>query len=162
MMTFQTAPSNSAAPAAAPVRGDRFEIVVPQGWKTLTSGGDVVLEHSTGASLLVRRITQTKTLAAYAQQQAERVMSPLGFAKLGEPKYFKDDHDELVQYEIFGNRLSEHHRVLYRALRRGNAFYEFVFEAGEDHFDALLTEAQAIASSVQAITEAPPVRRARR
>ena len=125
-------------------------------------GGDVLIEHSTGASLLVRRITQTKNLPDYAQQQAERVMTPLGFAKLGEPRHFKDAHDEWVQYEIQGNRLSDHRRLLYRALRRDTGFFEFVFEASEDRFDMLLTEAQGIASSVQAIIEAPPVRRARR
>ena len=153
-----------APPASAPaaVRGDRFQIAVPQGWKTLSGGGDVLLEHSTGASLLVRRVAQTKSLPDYAQQQAERVMTPLGFAKLGDPRFFKEGKDEWVQYEIRGNRLSEHRRILYRALRRGTAFFEFVFEAGEDRFDTLLTEAQGIASSVQAVIEAPPVRRARR
>ena len=89
-------------------------------------------------------------------------MSPLGFAKLGEPRFFKDSHDEWVQYEIVGNRLSDHRRLLYRALRRDTNFFEFVFEAGEDRFDLLLTEAQGIATSVQAIIEAPPPRRARR
>ena len=98
----------------------------------------------------------------YAQQQAERVMLPLGFAKLSEPRYFKDVHDEWVQYEILGNRLSEHRRLLYRALRRDTSFFEFVYEANEERFDLLLTEAQGIASSVQTMIEAPPARRARR
>lgn len=144
------------------VRGDRFQILVPQGWRTLNGGGDVLIDHTTGASLLVRRIAQTKNLKEYAQVQAERVMTPLGFAKLGEPRFFKDGHDEWVQYEIRGNRLSEHRRILYRALHRDSGFFEFVYEAGEDQFDVLLTEAQGIASSVQAIIEAPPVRRPRR
>lgn len=148
-------------PASAPVRGDRFQIIVPQGWKTLTGGGDVLLEHASGASLLVRRIAQTRSLMDYAQQQAERVMYPLGFAKLGEPQYFKDGHDEWVQYEIQGNRLADHRRLLYRALRRDAGYFEFVYEASEDRFQALLTEAQGIASSVQAIISAPtpPARR---
>jgi hypothetical protein len=149
-------------PSPLPVRGDRFQIIVPQGWKTLMGGGDVVLEHSTGASLLVRRIAETKNLTSYAQLQAERVMAPLGFAKLGQPFYFHDSHDEWVQYEILGNRLSDHRRILYRALRRDTGFFEFVFEATEDHFDVLLAEAQAIASSVQSVIESPPARRARR
>src|SRR4051812_43003627 len=131
-------------------------MIVPQGWRTLTGGGDVLLEHTTGASLLVRRITQTKNLTDYAQQQAERVMAPLGFAKLGEPRFFKDAHDEWVQYEIQGNRLADHRRILYRALRRDSGYFEVVYEASEDRFQGLLTEAQGIVSSVQAIISAPP------
>ena len=150
------------SPVPPPVRGDKFQIIVPQGWKTLNDGGFVLLGHSTGASVLVQRVTQTKNLRDYAQQQAERVMTPLGFAKLGPPRYFKDAHDEWVQYEIRGNRLSDHRRILYKALRRDSGFFEIIYEAGEDRFDVLLTEAQGIASSVQAIIEAPPVRRARR
>src|SRR2546425_12305118 len=82
----------SQAPPSLPsaVRGDRFEIAVSQGWKTLNGGGDVLLEHSTGASLLIRRVSQTKNLPDYAPPPAERVMTPLGFAKLGEPRSFKD------------------------------------------------------------------------
>src|SRR5260370_22563569 len=93
-------------PVPAQVKGDRFQIIDPQGWKTLNGGGDVLLEHESGASLLVRRVSQTRNLPDYAQQQAERVMNPLGFAKLGEPRFFKDTHDEWVQYEIQGNRLA--------------------------------------------------------
>ena len=152
MVALQTA----QAPETASVRGDRFQIIVPQGWKTLNGGGDVLLEHASGASLLVRRITQTKNLTGYAQQQAERVMNPLGFATLGEPRYFKDNHDEWVQYEIQGNRLADHRRILYRALRRDTGYFEIVYEASEDRFELLLTEAQGIASSVQAIISAPP------
>jgi len=153
----------NSPPAPAPaVRGDRFQIVVPQGWKTLNEGGFVLLEHSSGASLLVQRIARTANIQEYAQRQAERIMVPLGFAKLGEPRYFRDAHDEWVQYEIRGNRLSDHRRILYRVLRRDTGFFESVYEAPEDQFEALLTEAQGIASSVQSIIEAPPVRRARR
>src|SRR5262245_16555684 len=152
----------SSSSAAVSVRGDRFQIIVPQGWRSLSVGEDVVLEHSTGASILVRRIAATKNLEKYAQQQAERIMMPLGFAKLGEPTNFKDVHDEWVQYEIVGNRLSVHRRLLYRALRRDTNYFEFVFEANEDRFDLLLTEAQGIASSVQAVIEALPPRRTRR
>ena len=150
------------APVPVPVRGDRFQIIVPQGWKTLNGGGDVLLEHESGASLLVRSITQTRNLTDYAQQQAERVMYPLGFAKLGDPRYFKDTHDEWVQYEIQGNRQADHRRILYRALRRDTGYFEFVYEASEDRFDILLTEAQGIESSVQSIISAPQpaVRRA--
>ena len=89
-------------------------------------------------------------------------MTPLGFAKLGEPRHFKDTHDEWVQYEIRGNRLTDHRRLLYRVLRRDVGFFEFIYEAREEEFDLFLTDAQGIASSVQALIEAPPVRRARR
>jgi hypothetical protein len=87
-----------ATPSQAPsVRGDRFQILVPQGWKVLNEGGYVLLQHSSGASLLVQRINRATNLQDYAQQQAERIMAPLGFATLGEPKSFKNAHDEWVQ-----------------------------------------------------------------
>jgi len=160
LLILQLTPPPS--PVSPPVRGDRFEIVVPQGWKTLNEGGFVLLEHSSGASLLIQRITRPANLPDYAQHQAERVMLPLGFATLGEPRSFKEGKDEWVQYEIRGNRLTAHRRILYRVLRRDTSFFEVIYEAGEDGFDALLTDAQEIASSVQSIIEAPPVRRRRR
>lgn len=149
-------------PTQPPVRGDKFQIIVPQGWKTLNEGGYVLLEHTSGASLLVQRINRPTNLPEYAQRQAERIMMPLGFATLAEPRSFKDAHDEWVEYEIRGNRLADHRRILYRVLRRDTSYFEFVYEAQEDRFQTLLTEAQGIASSVQALIEAPPVRRARR
>jgi hypothetical protein len=144
------------------VRGDRFQVIVPQGWRTLNDGGFVLLGHSSGASLLVERIDRTTNLPAYAQRQAERIMLPLGFATIGEPRSFKDAHEEWVQYEIRGNRLTDHRRILYRVLRRDSNFFDVVFEAGEDLFSVLLTEAQEIATSVQAVIETPPARRVRR
>ncbi len=146
---------------SAPVRGDRFQIAVPQGWKILNAGGDVVLEHSTGASLLLLRASPTTNLEDFAARQAERIMTPLGFAKLGEPQHFKTtrSNDEWVQYEIHGNRFTEHRRILYRAFRRGGGVFELVYENSEDGFDVLLTEAEEIASSLQAIIQTPPARR---
>jgi hypothetical protein len=152
--------AQSSAPPMA--KGDRFQLPVPQGWKILTAGTDVVLEHSTGASLLIVRVDAARNLADYAQEQAERIMTPLGFAKLGEPKSYKDTHDEWVQYEIRGNRQTDHRRILYRALRRGTAYYGIVYEANEKDFEALLTDAQNIASSVQALAISPPARRGAR
>jgi hypothetical protein len=150
-------------PAPPPsARGDRFQIMVPQGWKTLYDGGYVLLEHSSGASVMVERINRTTNLLDYAQRQAERIMSPLGFAKMAEPKHFKDTRDEWVQYEILGNRISDRHRILYRVLRRDSGFFELVYEAPEERFDSLITQATDIASSLQTIIEAPPARRARR
>lgn len=144
------------------VRGDKFQLMVPQGWKTLNEGGFVLLEHSSGASLLVQRVSRPTSLSDYARRQAERVMAPLGFAQLGEPQYFRDTHDEWIQYEILGNRISDRHRILYRVLRRDAGFFETIYEATEDRFQVLLTEAQGIASSIQATIETPPVRRTRR
>jgi hypothetical protein len=144
------------SPPPTPVRGDRFQIAVPQGWKVLISGDDVVLQHSSGASLLLLRATPTANLVDFAERQAERIMSPLGSAKLGEPQRFKGTNEEWVQYEIRGNRLDEHRRILYRAFRRGPGLFELVYENSDDGFDQLLTEAQEIASSVQAIIQKPP------
>jgi hypothetical protein len=90
-------------------------------------------------------------------------MAPLGFATLGEPQFIKTAHDERVQYEIRGNRLAEHRRVLFQVARRDTGFFQFVYEAPEDNFDVLLTEAQGIVTSVQTVIEAPPpTRRTRR
>src|SRR3989442_6619847 len=69
--------------ASAPVRGDRFQIAVPQGWRGLNDPGDIVLEHSSGASLLLLRATLTGRLEEFARRQAKRIMAPLGFPKLG-------------------------------------------------------------------------------
>src|ERR1051325_6814495 len=106
-----------ASEPAVAVRGDRFQVAVPQGWKILNDGLDVVLEHSSGASLLLLRAAPTTNLNDFAEKQAERIMAPLGFAKLGEPQHFKGANEEWVQYEIRGNRLAEHRRILYRAFR---------------------------------------------
>jgi hypothetical protein len=161
LAALQIAQPQVAQPTTTPAtaRGDRFQIAVPQGWKILTAGSDVVIEHSSGASLLVLRTDPVKNLPEYALQQAERVMTPLGFARLGDPRTFKDAHEEWIEYEIRGNRLADHRRLLYRAMRRDSAYYSIVYEAPEDQFEALLTDAQGIASSVQAVIEAPPARR---
>jgi hypothetical protein len=145
-----------ATQPATAVRGDRFQIAVPQGWKTLMAGSDVLLEHSSGASLLLLRTAPTTRLENLAQDHAERIMSPLGFAKLGEPQHFKDSHGEWVQYDIRGNRLTEHRRILYRAIRRGTSCFELVYENSEDRFEVLVTEAEEIASSLQTVIETPP------
>ena len=141
------------------VRGDRFQIAVPQGWKVLTAGTDVILEHSSGASLLLLRATPASNLHDFAERQAERIMSPLGFAKLGEPQHFKSANEEWVQYEIQGNRLDEHRRILYRAFRHSGGLFELVNENSEDRFEQLLTEAQEIVSSLQTLLQSPAPKR---
>ena len=141
------------------VRGDRFQIAVPQAWRVLIAGTDVVLEHSSGASLLLVRATPVSNLQDFAERQAERIMRPLGVAQLGEPQHFKSANQEWVQYEIRGDRLDEHRRILYRAFRRGAGLFELVYENSEDRFDQLLPEAHEIASSLQTFAQTPVTRR---
>ena len=144
------------------VRGGSFELTVPQGWTASTVTGTLVrLDHSTGASLLIIRTRSNENLDSFAHRGAERTMAPLGFAKIEDPRHFSDSDKELVQYEIRGNRLSERRRILYRALRSKDGLFEVIYENNENRFDILLTEAQAIASSLQAIPQPPP-RRGRR
>ena len=130
--------------------------------KTLNEGGFVCSSIPTGASLLVQRITRPANFSDYALHQAERIMMPLGSRSSRDPRALKDSHDEWVQYEIRGNRLTDHRRILYRAFRRDTGFFELIYEAREDDFDLLMTEAQSMASSIQAMIETPPVRTVRR
>src|SRR5437868_11712569 len=97
-----------ASPPPAPVRGDRFQIAVPQGWKVLNSGDDVILQHSSGASLLLLRATPAAHLEDFAEKQAERIMTHLGFAKLGDRRHYKNETTKWWQYEIDGTGLSKH------------------------------------------------------
>ena len=153
VLTLLQAPTTPADPPPA-VRGDRFQLIVPQGWKTLNEGGFVLLQHTSGASLLVQRISRTTNLENYAHRQAERIMMPLGFAQIGEPVHFKDGTNEWVEFEITGNRLSNPHRIAYRVIRRSTSYYESVYEAPKEQFEILLTEAQGIIASVQTVTPA--------
>ena len=147
----------------AVVRGGSFEVTVPQGWSASTVTGTLVrLDHLTGASLLIIRTRSTENLDSFAHRGAERIMAPLGFAKFEDPRHFSDSDRELVQYEIRGNRLSERHRILYRALRSKDGLFEVIYENDEGRFDILSTEAQTIASSLQSIPEPSPPRRGRR
>ena len=150
------------SPSAQVVQTRTFQIMAPQGWVVADTGGLIWLNHSTGASVMVLRSRQTEKLDSFARRGAERIMSPLGFAKFDEPRRFTGNGEEWVQYEIRGNRLSERRRILYRAVRRKSGLIEFVYENSEDRFDVLLTEAQTIASSVQEIPEAPTRGRATR
>ena len=160
---LQAAPAPTTAPqiTTASVRGDKFQILVPQGWKTLNEGGFVLLGHTSGASVLFQRANRAGSLTDFAQRQAERVMLPLGFATIGQPLSFKDTREEWIQYDIRGKRLTDDRRILYRLLRRDTNYFEFIYEASEEGFEMLLREAQEIASSVQAIIEKPPIRRRR-
>ena len=137
-----------AAQPPGQLRGRSFLIMAPHGWAVHEAGADAIFEHATGASLRVVRLRLLQKIDSFARDAAERVMRPLGFAKLGEPLRFQDSDQEWVQYEIRGNRLSDRRRILYRAVRRHNTLFEVVYENNEDRFDFLLTEAQSMASSV--------------
>ena len=137
------------------VRSRTFQIMAPQGWVVVTTGGGILLNHVTGASVLVNKFRQRENLDSFARRSAERIMAPLGFAKLQEPRRFAGNGEQWVQYEIRGNRLSDHRRILYRALMRKREMIEFIYENSEERFDLLMTEAQAIASSLQDLPEPP-------
>jgi hypothetical protein len=159
-MMIQTPP-----PVPTVARGDRFQILVPQGWKVTRAAADVAIEHSTGASLLVRRPAQFRSegnLDTFAKDAVERIMAPLGFAKSDVPRRFRKGDEESVYYEIQGNRLSERRRILYRAVRHPKGVVEVVYEHSEERFDVLLIEAQSIASSLQILVETPVPDRRRR
>jgi len=144
------------------VRTRTFQIMAPQGWVVVTTSGAILLNHASGASVFVNKSSQTENLKSYARRSAERIMAPLGFAKLQEPRHFAGNGQEWVQYEIRGNRLSDRRRILYRALMRKGGMVEFIYENSEERFDLLMTEAQAIASSLQDLPEGlPGGRRAR-
>jgi hypothetical protein len=123
------------------------DIVAPQGWSVRDSAIPW-LEHATGASVRVMRFSQRGTLETYARDAAERVMRPLGFGKLSAPTYFRNSEQEWIQYEIWGNRLSERRRILYRAIRRSDALFEIIYENSEERFDVLSAEAQSLASAL--------------
>ena len=130
------------------LRGRTLQIMAPHGWTVRERDVDAVLDHSTGASLRVVRFRQQEKIETFAREAVERVMRPLGFAKLGEARHFQDSDQEWVQYEVRGNRLSNRRRILYRAVRRQGALFEIVYENSEDRFDFLLTEAQSLSVSV--------------
>ncbi len=149
-------------PGRTAARGDRFQIMVPQGWKAVDEGALIFLEHETGATLTVRRAAPGRnsaaTLERFAADSVERIMTPLGFAKLGAPRRSKQPDIESVQYEIRGNRLSARRRILYRAVRRETGTFEVIYENSEERFELLLAEAQSVGSSLQTLPEQVPQR----
>jgi hypothetical protein len=137
------------APAQRPARGRVPEIPVPQGWTVELYGADLVVTHSSGASLRVVTSRRAEDLEGFAQRAADGLAYPLGFAQISMPQHFNDGKEEWFQYEIRGNRLTSHRRILYRAIRNSNnstGVIEITYENSEDHFSALLTEAQSIAT----------------
>jgi len=137
-------------PAQRPARPRVPEMSVPQGWTVDLSGIDfLMVKHSSGASLRVGRNRIAEDLQSFAQRAAERLANPLGFAQIGRPLHFSDTEEEWFQYEIRGNRIAEHRRILYRAIRdssNSTGVIEIVYENSEDRFEVLLSEAQSIAT----------------
>jgi hypothetical protein len=136
-------------PAQRPARGRVPEISVPQGWTVQLSGLDLLVEHSSGASLRVVRRRLADDLQNVAARSADGIAYPLGFAEIGPPRHFVNGKEEWVQYEIRGNRLAAHRRILYRAKRDPDDpawVIETIYENSEAGFSVLLTEAQSIAT----------------
>jgi hypothetical protein len=142
------------------IRGYDFEITVPHGWKALEANANVSrLEHSSGATLLVTKSRPTEEFDRYTRRAVERLANPLGFARIGEPRRFRDSNQEWVEYDVRGNRLAERRRILYRAIRNESGLTEIVYENSEDRFDVLLSEALSIASSLKSIPRKVRVRK---
>lgn len=141
------------------IRGYDFEITVPHGWVAKEAGVSVSwLEHSSGASLFVNKPRPTEEFDSYTRRAVERLANPLGFARIGEPRNFRDSNQQWVEYNVRGNRLTERRRILYRAIRNESGLTEIVYENSEDRFDILLSEALSIASSLKSIPRKVRVR----
>ena len=144
MLSALLLPAQRQAPLRRPP-----EMAVPQGWTVALSGFDLVVNHSSGASLRVVHRRTTDDLQAFAEREADGVASPLGFAHIGIPVHSSDGREEWFQYEIRGNRIAEHRRILFRAIRNSddpNVIIEITYENSEARFDVLLTEAQSVAT----------------
>lgn len=134
-------------PAQRPQRGRVVETSVPQGWTVDVDSPDILtVNHSTGASLRVVRNRRADELQSFAERAADRLANPLGFAQIALPVHFNRGEEEWFQYEIRGNRLAEHRRILYRATRNPTGIIEIIYEHSEDRFNVLLTEAESIAT----------------
>ena len=134
-------------------------LILPQGWSGKAIRGELAwLEHSSGATLLVWSPRPTEDINAFAYRAVERLASPLGFVKIGEPRHFSDSNQEWVEYQIRGNRLTERRRILYRAVRRDAGFVEIIYENSEERFDVLVSEALSIAASLESVRRKERVR----
>ena len=141
------------------VRDGDYEITVPHGWTAERVGRDASLKHTTGASLLVINSRSTNDFSGFTEHEAERVANPLGFATISKPRHFSSSNQEWFEYDIRGNRLADHRRILYRAVRTGTGLTEIIFESAEDRFDILLPEALSMASSLKSVPRKVRVRK---
>ena len=141
------------------VQGLDYEISVPNGWKAQDVGNINRLEHVTGSTLLITRSRRPEQYQTDTHRTAERLANPLGFATIGEPRHFRDSKQEWFEYDIRGNRLANHRRILYRAIRNEDGWTEIIFESPENRYDALVSEALSIASSLKSIPRKVRVRK---
>src|SRR5262245_50251668 len=132
------------------VNGRQFGVLVPYGWKVDNmQSQSIQIEHTSGASFIFRSIRGKGDLETFAREGVDRVMMPLGFATFDEPLKRKVNVAPAIQYEIQGNRLSRHRKLLYIAFARDDGFYETIYENDETNFDQLLTEAERMAASIE-------------
>jgi len=141
------------------VRNGDYEITVPHGWKAEMVSRDARLKHTTGASLLIINSRTTNDFSSFTERMAEGVANPLGFATISKPRHFSNSNQEWFEYDIRGNRLDDHRRILYRAIRAGPGLTQIIFESAEDRFDILLPEALSIASSLKSVPRKVRVRK---
>ena len=147
------------APTPQVFREGDYEITVPHGWMADRFGRDATLKHITGASLIIINSQSTNNFDGFTTQAAERVANPLGFATISEPRHFRDSSQEWYEYDIRGNRLTDHRKILYRAVRTKTGLTQIIFESAEDRFDILLPEALSIASSLKSVPRKVRVRK---
>ena len=140
-------------------RDGDYEITVPHGWTADRFGRDATLKHTTGASLLIINSQSTNDFGGFTTQAAERFANPLGFATISQPRHFSNSSQEWYEYDIRGNRLTDHRRILYRAVRTKTGLSQIIFESAEDRFDILLPEALSIASSLKSVPRKVGVRK---
>jgi hypothetical protein len=139
--------------AQPPVVIQRFgyEITVPHGWTALMVSRDARLEHTTGATLTIRKSKLQEAFETVTYRATEVLANPLGFARIEKPRWFKDSAQEWMEVDIRGNRLTDHRRILYRAIQNRDELTEIIFESPENRFDALAPEALSIAASQKSV-----------
>jgi len=111
------------------VQNGDYEITVPHGWTADWVGRDARLKHTSGASLLIINSRSTNDFSGFTERMAEGVANPLGFATISKPRHFSNSDQEWYEYDIRGNRLAEHRRILYRAVRTHTGQTEIIFES---------------------------------
>jgi hypothetical protein len=141
------------------VQNGDYEITVPHGWTAEWVGGNSWLKHTSGASLRIINSRSTNDFIGLTQRMAEGVANPLGFATISKPRHFSNSDQEWFEYDIRGNRLADHRRILYRAVKTHTGLTEIIFESAEDGFDILLPEALSVASSLKSVARKVRVRK---
>jgi hypothetical protein len=137
-------------PKDVQVNGRQFGVLVPFGWKVDNlQTQSIQIKHSSGASFIFRGIRGKGDLETFALEGVDRVMMPLGFATFGEALKRKVNGAPAIQYQIQGNRLSQHRKLLYIAIARDDGFYETIYENDETDFDQLVTDAERMAASIE-------------